>query len=84
MIRWKLKEIMARYDIRGIDLAKEMSMTEAAVSNLRNSKTIPRIGGDKFDLLVQCLSKLANTPIYFSDLYEENYAIGIKFPTAIG
>ncbi len=71
MIRWKLKEVMARYDITGVDLAKELGVNEAAVSNLRNSKTIPRIGGAKIQNLCKALCKLAGTKIKFADLYEE-------------
>ena len=62
---------MARYDIQGIDLAEEMNVRAATISNLRNSKTIPSIGGEKFDRLINALSKLADTPISFNDLYEE-------------
>ncbi len=71
MIRWRLKEVMARYDIKGIDLAKELGVREASVSNLRNSKTMPRIDGKKIEQLCSSLSKLAGRKISFADLYEE-------------
>ena len=71
MIRWKLKEIMARYDITNIDLAKELDMRPASISYWRNSKTIPGIGGEKLVDLCAALSKLAGTTIQFSELYEE-------------
>ena len=71
VLRWKLKEVMARYDIQGVDLAKEMDVRTATISNLRNSKTIPSIGGEKLDRLTASLSKLANTAICLGDLYEE-------------
>lgn len=71
MIRWKLKEIMARYDISNIDLAKELDMRPASISYLRNSKTIPSIGGDRLLKLCCALSRLAGTTIQFSELYEE-------------
>ena len=61
VLRWKLKEVMARHDIQGIDLAKEMRVRTATISNLRNSKTIPGIGGEKIDRLTASLSKLAGT-----------------------
>lgn len=71
VLRWKLKEVMARYDIQGVDLAKEMDVRTATISNLRNSKTIPGIGGEKINRLTNALSKLSNTVISFDDLYEE-------------
>ena len=70
-IRWKLNEIMARYRITGVDLAKELGIRVESVSNLRNSETIPRIGGERIQDLCQALSKLSKTKIRFSDLYEE-------------
>ena len=71
MIRWRLKEVMARYDIKGIDLAKEMGVRDASISNLRNSKTMPRLDGERIDQLCKALSKLAERRISFADLYEE-------------
>ena len=71
VIRWRLKEIMARYDIKGTALAKELGVREASISNLRNSATMPRVDGKKIDELCQALSKLANKKITFADLYEE-------------
>jgi len=71
MIRWRLKEVMARYDITGVDLAEEMGVRSATVSNLRTSKTMPRLDGKKIEDLCLALSKLAKTKIRFSDLYEE-------------
>lgn len=71
MIRWKLNEVMARYKITGVDLAKELGIRVESVSNLRNSETIPRIGGERIQDLCQALSKLAQTKIRLSDLYED-------------
>ncbi|MEM9273805.1 MAG: helix-turn-helix transcriptional regulator [Cyanobacteria bacterium P01_F01_bin.143] len=71
MLRWRLKEIMARYDISNIDLAKELDMRPASISHLRNSKTIPSIGGDRLTKLCSALSKLAGKKIHFAELYEE-------------
>ena len=71
MLRWKLKEIMARYDISNIDLAKELDMRPASISYWRNSKTIPGIGGERLVKLCNALSKLAGQKIYFEELYEE-------------
>jgi DNA-binding Xre family transcriptional regulator len=70
-IRWKLAEVMARYRIAGRALAQELDMTEASVSNLKNSQTIPRLDGEKINTLCKVLTKLAGTKIRFADLYEE-------------
>ncbi len=71
MIRWKLKEVMARYDIKNIDLAKELRTREASVSGWRQAKTIPRIGGERLNEICNALSKLAGKKISFAELYEE-------------
>ena len=71
MIRWRLKEVMARYDITGVDLAQELGVRDATVSHLRKAKTMPRLDGKKIEELCRALSKLAKTKIRFSDLYEE-------------
>lgn len=70
-IRWRLKEVMARYDITGVDLARELGVRDATVSNLKTAKTMPRVDGYRIEDLLKALSKLANTKIRFSDLYEE-------------
>lgn len=62
---------MARYDIKGVDLARELDVNYSAVSNWRTSKTLPRIGGKRVDEICNALSKLAGRKISFSDLYEE-------------
>ncbi len=71
MIRWKLKEVMARYDITGVALAKELNIRTATVSDWRTSKTLPRLGGERLDELCKALSKLARKKIRFADLFEE-------------
>lgn len=59
LIKWKLKEVMARYDIKGIDLAEELEVSTNAVSGLRRAKTMPRLDGMQLDLLLNALNKLA-------------------------
>ncbi len=71
-IRWKLREIMARYNITGVDLAKKLGIRTEAVSNLRQSETIPRIGGERIQDLCEALSLLSGTRIRFVDLFEES------------
>ncbi|MGK7948263.1 MAG: helix-turn-helix domain-containing protein [Xenococcaceae cyanobacterium] len=71
MIRWRLKEVMARHDIKGKELAEELGVNESAVSNWRTSKTIPRIGGERIEEICGALSKLAKKKISFIELVEE-------------
>ncbi len=59
LIRWKLKEVMARYDIKGMDLAKALDVSTNTVSNLRKAKTMPRLDGDQLNLLLDALNRLA-------------------------
>ncbi|MDV2997679.1 MAG: hypothetical protein N4J56_007384 [Chroococcidiopsis sp. SAG 2025] len=59
LIKWKLKEVMARYDIKGVDLAVELDISTNAVSGLRRAKTMPRLDGVQLDLLLNALNKLA-------------------------
>jgi len=72
MIRWKLKEVMARYDVTGVSLAQELNLQEASISHLKKSKTIPAIGGDRIENLCKALSKLSGQKIKLIDLYEED------------
>ncbi len=71
MIRWKLKEVMARYDITNVALAEELGVRKSSVSNWRTSKTLPRLGGERLDEICRALSKLARRKINFADLFEE-------------
>jgi DNA-binding Xre family transcriptional regulator len=50
---------MARYNIKAIDLAKQMKLSANAVSNLRQSKTMPRMDGDSLNNLCNALNALA-------------------------
>ncbi|GAB1542695.1 hypothetical protein NUACC21_53690 [Scytonema sp. NUACC21] len=59
LIRWKLKEVMARYDIKGKDLAKKLDISTNAMSALRRAKTMPRLDGTALNLLCNALNELA-------------------------
>lgn len=59
LIKWKLKEVMARYDIKGVDLAKELGVSTNTISSLRGAKTMPRLDGDQLNLLLYALNQLA-------------------------
>lgn len=58
-IIWRLKNIMAEYDISGVDLAKKLGVSENSISKLRRSKTMPRMNGQELDRLFDALNELA-------------------------
>jgi putative transcriptional regulator len=73
--RWRLAELMARYRIRGDELAEYIGITANAMSNLKNAETMPRIDGERFAKILDGLNSLAkNKPedevIYPNDLFE--------------
>lgn len=59
LIKWRLREVMARYRIKAIDLAKEIGVSPNSVSNLRNSDSMPRLDGSSLNNLCNALNKLA-------------------------
>ncbi|BDA70332.1 hypothetical protein RIVM261_066400 [Rivularia sp. IAM M-261] len=64
---------MARYSIKGVDLAGKLDISTNAMSNLRNSKTMPRLDGVALDLLCNALNELAqdlDQPIAPADLLD--------------
>lgn len=58
-VRWHLKEVMARHDIKGKDLAIAMQVSPNSVTSLRSSKTMPRIDGETLGNLCMELRKLS-------------------------
>ncbi|MBD6620527.1 helix-turn-helix transcriptional regulator [Komarekiella sp. 'clone 1'] len=50
---------MARHNIKARDLADEMSVSANSVSNLRNSRTMPRLDGEILNNLCEALNRLA-------------------------
>ncbi|MGL5807519.1 MAG: helix-turn-helix domain-containing protein [Xenococcaceae cyanobacterium] len=71
MLRWRLKEVMARHNIKGYLLAKEMEIRAESVSYLRSAKKMPKLDSDRIEKLCRALGKLAGVKIRFADLYEE-------------
>ncbi len=59
LIKWRLREVMARYQIKAIDLAQEMGVSANSVSNLRKGNTMPRLDGDSLNRLCNALNRLA-------------------------
>lgn len=74
MINWRLGEIMARHDIKGLDLAEKLDISPKAVSHLRRSKTMPRINGEALERLCVALSDLSGKRITPSNLIEYEIA----------
>jgi DNA-binding Xre family transcriptional regulator len=50
---------MARHRIKGSDLAKELQISNNAVSKLKNAQTMPRIDGERLNTLCNALNNLA-------------------------
>ncbi|WP_341532114.1 helix-turn-helix transcriptional regulator (plasmid) [Nostoc sp. UHCC 0302] len=95
LIKWRLKEVMARHNVKARDLAAEMGVSANSVSNLRNARTMPRLDGEILNNLCESLNRLAQDlegEITPSDLIgyvrgpnpviDENFEIkGAKAPT---
>ncbi len=58
MLRWKLREVMARAKITNRELAQALGVHETSVSRMKTADTMPRIDGDTLDNLCNCLVKL--------------------------
>lgn len=70
MIRWRLAELMARYDIPGTALAETLGVTPKAVSHIKRSKSMPKINGETLCKLCGALSELSKREITPYDLIE--------------
>ena len=75
MLRWKLREVMARAKITNRELAKALSVHETSVSRMKTADTMPRIDGDTLDNLCNCLIELykekgINEIVMPADLFE--------------
>lgn len=81
LIRWRLREVMARYNIKSKDLAKELDISPNAMSALRKAKTMPRIDGLALNLMCNALNELAEdleAPITPGNLLD--YSVDPKNP----
>ncbi len=79
VIKWHLRELMARYRVKGIDLASYMNVSNQAVSDLRNRDTMPKIDGERLNALCNGLNALGQNlqaPVTPNDLIE--YIIDIE------
>jgi DNA-binding Xre family transcriptional regulator len=59
LIKWRLREVMARYNIKSVHLAKQLDISPNAVSSLRKAKTMPRLDGNALNNLCNALNRLA-------------------------
>jgi putative transcriptional regulator len=58
MLRWKLREVMARGKITNRELALAMQVHETSISRLKTADTMPRIDGETLNNICFCLTKL--------------------------
>ena len=58
VIDWRLSELMARHDIKGIELAEKLQVSANAVSKMRRSKNMPQFSGQKLGQLCDALNDL--------------------------
>jgi putative transcriptional regulator len=58
MLRWKLREVMARGKITNRELAIAMQVHETSISRLKTADTMPRIDGETLNNICFCLTKL--------------------------
>lgn len=58
MIKWHLGEVMARYRIKGTDVALVMNVSNNAISHYRKATTLPQINGARLNDLLNALNAL--------------------------
>jgi putative transcriptional regulator len=73
VIKWTLREWMARHKIKAKDLATELEMHQNSVTRLKSADELPRIDGDLLDRLCKALDKLSGTQVNLSDLMERTH-----------
>lgn len=59
MIKWKLREIMARYRIANVELADKLDKHRVTIARMKAENQMPRISGDELDALCDALNDLA-------------------------
>ncbi|VEP17685.1 conserved hypothetical protein [Hyella patelloides LEGE 07179] len=58
MLRWKLREVMARVKMTNRELAQVLGVHETSVSRMKTADTMPRIDGDTLNHLCNALNYL--------------------------
>jgi putative transcriptional regulator len=55
MLRWKLREVMARQNMTNRKLAEVVGIHETNISNMKRRDTMPRIDGETLEALCKAL-----------------------------
>lgn len=58
MLRWRLREIMARGRITNRELAQRFHRHETSISRMKNSDTMPKMDGDELNSLCNVLTQI--------------------------
>ena len=58
VVRWKLREVMARRRITNKALATELNVHPTSISRLRTQDVLPEIGGEVLGRLIDGINKL--------------------------
>ncbi len=58
MLRWKLREVMARVKMTNRELAQVLGVHETSVSRMKTADTMPRIDGDTLNHLCNSLNHI--------------------------
>jgi DNA-binding Xre family transcriptional regulator len=58
MLRWRLRELMARSRITNRELAQYLSRHETSISRMKNSDTMPRMDGEELNSLCNALTAI--------------------------
>jgi putative transcriptional regulator len=58
MLRWRLREIMARGRITNRELAQRLHRHETSISRMKNSDTMPKMDGDELNILCNVLTEM--------------------------
>lgn len=59
IVRWKLREVMARRRITNKALALELDVHPTSISRLKTQDVLPEIGGDVLGRLIDGINKLS-------------------------
>ncbi len=58
MLRWRLREVMARGRITNRELAERLQKHETSISRMKNSDVMPRMDGDELNSLCNALTAI--------------------------
>ncbi len=58
VVRWKLREVMARRRITNKALAMELNVHPTSISRLRTQDLLPEIGGEVLGRIIDGINKL--------------------------